>query len=529
MQYFLLILAILSEVCATLTLRQAALGRTRYYAVVAVGSHTGDRRLGIADTPGYATLAFMRRFTPIVPLAACVAILGLLVLVPGPAAVAAPAGTTDLAHCAQPVGSAPPATATPDSVGINRRQLDDAITFAASRMRTHIQVFRNNCLIGQGPLNQVTGNTPWNLFSSTKSVVSMLAGIAYTQGRLDLDASIATYLPAGEVDAAHAAITVRDLLTQSSGLRQSIITEALPSGLDVDPDIAKQALALPVQHRPGTFFEYTQHGPDLLAYVIQRAVGQDLQQFAQRNLFGPLGIGQHDYFWARDRSGHTYGYAFLFMPPADFSRLGMLMVDDGMWGGRRIISSDYIRALHTPSATNRCYGYLFWVNDAPCTGPSFPSRQTYPTAPLAGLPPDAYAMVGFLQQNNFIVPSLGLLVSWTGVLGDVSADPGTLLSANPNSELYHEFFRRLVGAFRTPRLADPGPYRTTMNLDVDLHQFADPDITLGAFGIGPYAPPGCTVLACGPTPLRPPLQNNPGCFALACLPGIPNGPGRHAG
>lgn len=459
-----------------------------------------------------------------------VTLLALIVAFSGSAGVADAAPRADTspppAHCSQPVGSAPATTTAPADVGVDKARLDDAITFAASRLRTHIQVFRNNCLIGTGPLNRTTGSIPWNLFSSTKSVVSMLAGIAVTQGKLDLDASIARYLSPGEVDRAHAAITVRDLLTQSSGLRQSIITEAIPSGLDVDPNIAKQALALPVQHPPGTFFEYTQHGPDLLAYVVQRAVGQDLQQFAQQNLFGPLGIDSHSYYWARDRSGHTYGYAFLFMPPAEYSRLGLLMVNDGLWHGRRIIASDYIRQARTPSAANHCYGFLFWVNDSPCIGPSFPSRQTFDSAPLAGLPPDAYAMVGFLQQNNFIVPSLGLLVSWTGFLGDVSPDPATLLSANPNSELYHSFFRKLVAAFRSPRLPDPGPYRTTMNLNVDLDQFADPTISAGALGLGPYASPGCTVFACGPTPLRAPLQGNPGCFAVACVPLTPPAPGR---
>lgn len=155
-----------------------------------------------------------------------------------------------LASCAQPAGAQPTVMA-PERLGVDKAGLDDAIAFAASRMRTHIQVFRNNCLIGAGPLNATTGDVPWNLFSSTKSVISMLAGIAYTQHRLDLNASIARYLPPGEADAAHARITVADLLTQTSGLSQSILSEAVTAGLDVDPNIAKQALALPVTYRPG--------------------------------------------------------------------------------------------------------------------------------------------------------------------------------------------------------------------------------------------------------------------------------------
>lgn len=457
----------------------------------------------------------------------CTFITAVVVAVSLPAAQAAASPTSTSvapAHCSPPAAGAGWQTATARQAGLDQRRLDDAIAFAASRMRTFVQVFRNNCLVGNGPANQLTGSTPWNLFSSTKSVVSMLAGIAVTHGKLDLDASIARYLPAGEVDRAHAAITVKDLLTQTSGLRQSIVTEAATAGLDLDPDIAKQALALPVTHQPGTFFEYTQHGPDLHAYVVQRAVGEDLQSFAQRELFTPLGIESSDYYWARDRSGHTYGSAFLYMPPADYPKLGMLMADDGMWGSTRIISHDYIAALRTPSPANRCYGYLFWLNAKPCTGPSFPSRKTIDMAPLEGLPSDAYAMVGFLQQNNFIVPSLGLLVSWTGVLGDVSPDPATVLSAGVNSELYHDFFRILIAAFTSPRLPDPGPYRPSVNLDVDPMQFTDPSITLGALGVGPYAPKNCTVVSCGTTPLRAPFQHNPGCFAIACIPVPPGSP-----
>ena len=240
-----------------------------------------------------------------------------------------------------------------------------------------------------------------------------------------------------------------------------------------------------------------------------------------------MGIQQHDYYWARDRSGNTYGYAFLYLPPNDLSRLGLLMLNDGQWNDRRIISADYVHQASTPSPANPCYGFLFWTNNAPCTGPSIPSRQTIDVAPLGGLPPDAYAMIGFGQQNNFIVPSLGLLVTWNGFLGDVSPDVSTVISANINSELYHDFFRTLAPAFRDVALPDIGPYVPSFNLDVDPLQFANPAILLGTFGIGPNAPPDCTVFACGTTPLRAPFADTPpGCAVLACFPVSPETPRR---
>lgn len=108
-------------------------------------------------------------------------------------------------------------------------------------MRVNVQVLRNNCLIGRGPLNDHTDDLPGNLFSGTKSVVS-------------------------------------------------IVAEAATAGLDLDADVVTQALALPVEHELGTHFEYTQRGPDLLAHVVERAVGQDLQDYVQEHLFTPLGI-----------------------------------------------------------------------------------------------------------------------------------------------------------------------------------------------------------------------------------------------
>ena len=437
---------------------------------------------------------------------------------PVPSGVAGAPAVEGQQQCAPPDAGNGPQTAAPGDVGIDQTKLDDAIAFAASRLRTNIQVFRNNCLIGRGPLNDVTDNARWNIWSSTKSVVSMLAGIATTQGKLDVNAPIGQYLNPGQGDEAHRAITVRDLLTQTSGLQQSIVSEGVPSALDLDPSIVEQTLALPVIHEPGTFFEYTQRGPDLLAHVIEKAVGEDLQEFAQRELFGPIGIGADRYHWARDRSGNTYGFAFLYLPPTDFARIGMLLLNNGEWNGKRIISQDYMRDLRTPTATNGCYGYLTWVNGMPCTAPSIPSRITYDRSAFTGMPADTFATVGALQQNNFLIPSLGLQVTWNGFLGDVSPDPSTVLSANPNSELYKTFFRKLVAAYESPRVPDPGPYEPTFNLNVDPPNLANPDVFTAPFGVGPMAPENCDIFSCGETPLRPPLQGNEGCFVITCLP-----------
>ncbi|MFE9583350.1 serine hydrolase domain-containing protein [Nocardia sp. NPDC006044] len=401
------------------------------------------------------------------------------------------------------------ARAQPEQVGLDSALLADALTFAATRNRFNVQVFRHNCLIGEGPTNAQTGNVAWNIWSSTKSVVSMLAGIAWDQGKLDLTAPIDRYLPPELGDAAHRSITVANLLTETSGLKVGALTEGVSGVVPIDPNSAVQALGMPLVHPPGTKFTYSQRNVDLLSYVLELAVGEPLQQFAQRELFDPLGIERGDYYWARDRAGHTYGYAHLMIPPNDFAKLGLLVSNDGRWGTKQLVSTEYLRKALQPSSANECYGYLFWL------GPEC-------AAPLYNVPPDVFMMDGLGMQNVFGIPSLDLTVVWTGFFGNRSGK-GVTGSLQNQAELPYEFFRKLFAAFHDRPLPDPGPF-VEPPVVLDPRTYVDPDILLAVFGIGPDAYPGCNVFSCLDYPLAPPFWDTaPGCAILVCL--GPDAPG----
>ncbi|QIS15673.1 serine hydrolase [Nocardia arthritidis] len=414
------------------------------------------------------------------------------------------AHAAELKHCAVSAGRAPE-TATPEEVGLDPDALREAVRFAADPTRMTLQIFRNNCLIAVGPNNAKAAGVPWNLWSSTKSVVSLLAGIAIDDGRLRLDAPIGTYLPPGLGDAGHRAITVRNLLQESSGMQVAVASEGITGLAQLDPNVVAQALGMPIDEPQGAEWRYSQRGVDLLAYVIQQAVGEDLQVYAQRKLFDPLGIKRSDYFWGRDRSGNTYGYAHLVLPPDDFAKLGLLLANRGTWGDRQVISRDYLALAGKPSPVHGCYGFLLVVNGPEC-GNMFP-----------GLPPDALQMSGMMRQDNFAVPSLGLLVSWTGV-----TFPGSAVS------FPHDVLRAVAGAFRTPRLPDPGPYVQQPDTQLSDPMISNPDATLAALGVGPMAYPGCNPLSCLGKPMSAPFANwPPGCFILGCVGPDPATPGIH--
>ncbi len=416
-------------------------------------------------------------------------------LSPVVASAATPPEVAPMTNCALPASGLMFGQATPAQEDLNPIPVQEAIAYAETHLRASVQIFRNNCKIAQGLLDPVTNDVPYEIFSATKSVISILTGIAYDQHKLALSDPIGKYLPTGPGwgDAAHRAITIRDLLTETAGLRESILTEFASVG--TDPNIAQEALAQPLVHRPGTTFDYTQRVPDLLAYVIQRAVGQDLQAFAQTYLFGPIGIPVNSYIWLRDRSGNTYGYANLFIPPTQFAKLGLLMQNDGNWNGRQILSPNYIEQLRQPTATNGCYGFLFWVNGGTsCESANIPAAQIVDHELIPSAPSDLFAMVGALQQNNFMIPSLHMTVTWTGVLGDTTPNLAGLLSASgAGSDLYYNFFRILMSGVEDQHIPDPGPYVSPPeDFDLNPNNYINPNILLTDLVTNPT----CNVLFC---------------------------------
>jgi CubicO group peptidase (beta-lactamase class C family) len=423
----------------------------------------------------------------------------LLAIAPVASTAAAPSHTgAAMKHCQLPAAGQSVGSATPAQEDLRSADVANAINYADTHLRASVQIFRNNCRVAAGLLDPITDNVAYEVFSSTKSVISILTGIAYDHHKLKLSDHIGKYLPHGPGwgDKAHRAITIRELLTETAGLRESILAEFASVG--TDPNVAREALAQPLIHKPGTFFEYTQRVPDLLAYVVQRAVGEDLQKYAQRHLFEPIGIPLDSYFWLRDRSGNTYGYANLFIPPKQFAKLGLLMVNDGLWRGHRVLSKRYIAKLRTPTKTNRCYGFLFWVNAGnSCTSANIPSAQTIHHRMIPAAPRDLYAMVGALQQNNFIIPSLNLTVTWTGALGDTTTNlPGVLSASGGASDLYDNFFRLLMRGVTDQHIHDPGPYKTPpQDFDIDPVNFISPAVLLTDL----VTNPSCNVLLCDGT------------------------------
>ena len=354
----------------------------------------------------------MRRAAQVRAAARVDAPMGLVRRIAPCAAVLAALALSSSAHaataCAEP--GADWQDVAPSAEGFDAAKLQSAIDYGTANLGFSLRVYRNGCRVGEDRTYPANKETKYESWSLAKSITSLAFGRAMTLGYIEPDDPLGSIVP--EADAAHGAVTMRDLLTQSSGLRWNGFRD-----YDIAmPDRLRDGLTVPIVHPPGTFFEYSQSGPALVAEAVQRATGQDFQGFVQRELFTPLGIQPGDWFWTRDSAGHTQGFFGLNMPTDDFARLGELMRRGGMWDGRRLLSQRYVREAVTPSATNGCYGYLIWVNAAkPCIGPTITSRPVRQQRYFPDLPTDTFHFEGLFGQVVTVMPSLGIVVARNGV------------------------------------------------------------------------------------------------------------------
>ena len=209
-------------------------------------------------------------------------------------------------------------------------------------------------------------------WSTAKSVTQALVGIAVRDGLLDLDAPA----PVPEwADDERSAITLRQLLHMSSGLRfvEDYVDDSISHCIDMlfgagQADVAGYAAALPLDHPPGSVFNYSSGTTNIVSRIVGQAVGggeAGMRAFMQDELFGPLGMTSADPRF--DAAGTFIGSSFLYCTARDFARFGQLYLADGVWEGRRLLPEGWVDLARTPAPVpveeEFGYGAHWWLWD----------------------------------------------------------------------------------------------------------------------------------------------------------------------
>jgi CubicO group peptidase (beta-lactamase class C family) len=175
-----------------------------------------------------------------------------------------------------------------------------------------------------------------NVHSASKSILQALLAIAVRRGEIGgWNDRVSAYLPKcfGGSSAAKRRITIRHLMTMSSGLRWT--EDRTEYRLQNRRDWVRATLAAPLRHRPGQRFAYSTGNTHVASAVLQRATGMRTSDFARRYLFGPLGItAEH---WGHDPRGVDSGGYNVYLTPRELAKFGMLYAQRGVWKGQRIL------------------------------------------------------------------------------------------------------------------------------------------------------------------------------------------------
>jgi CubicO group peptidase (beta-lactamase class C family) len=305
---------------------------------------------------------------------------------------------------------------SPEAQGMDSEQLSDMLVLILEHDYDidSLSVVRNGYLVLDVTIDPFRPGMKHNLFSCTKSILSVLIGIAIDEGYVEgVEQPVLDFFPTrtvGNLDANKAAMTLEHLLTMTTGLRCRDSYLYRWEGLylmQASEDWVQFMLDLPMDGKPGVSFEYCNGASLLLSAILQETTGMDAYQFAETHLFAPLGITESD--WPSDPLGVTLGWGDLEMLPHDMAKIGYLYLNHGQWEGKQIVSPSWVEdstRKHTPATLEDGYGYQWWVDDS-----------------------GMYLALGYSGQFIFVLPEENLVVVFTSHLEESSFYvPQTLLT-----------------------------------------------------------------------------------------------------
>ena len=257
-------------------------------------------------------------------------------------------------------------------------------------------------------------DTPHFQASVTKSITSILVGIAIDEGFLQgVDEKIFSFFPeyADLSAGGKEKLTLAHMLTMGTGIPwdESYPYTDIRNDLNRmwhDTDPIRVVLEKPAIAAPTTRFLYNSGTTNLLGEIVRRGTGMSVVEFAEQNLFGPLGISTYEWVGFEHDPEMALASSGLYLRPRDMAKLGQLYLQQGMWNGEQIVSRHWVensvkRWVSIPPSARGSdhasgYGYQWWLEE-------YDGGQI-----------EAYSARGHGLQFIVVLPDLNMVVVFTG-------------------------------------------------------------------------------------------------------------------
>ncbi len=319
----------------------------------------------------------------------------------------------------------------PEAQGVAAGALLEFVTEAETKIDAlhSVMVVRHGQVIAEGWWAPYAAEEPHMMFSLSKSFTSTAVGLAIADGKLSVEDPVLKFFPDETPEKPSAnlkAMRVRDLLTMSTGHHNEDIAN-FPYG--ADESVVKKFLALPVTHKPGTFFVYNTPATYMLSAIVQQVTGQPVLEYLRPRLFEPLGIANPT--WEASKQGVSLGGFGLSIRTEDIAKFGQLYLQKGRWNGKQLVPASW-----TETATSRWmsngsnpasdweqgYGFQFWR----CRNGAFRGDGAH--GQFCVVLPELDAVVAITAGTRDLQGVLNVV--WAKLLPALQAKPGGALAVD---------------------------------------------------------------------------------------------------
>ena len=305
---------------------------------------------------------------------------------------------------------------------ISDAALQEAERYAEVNNSNAFIVWRNGKIERETYFGGHSRTSPINSFSLAKQVTAFAVGRALMLGNIaSLDQPVADFVTEWRGDPRREKILIRHLLDMRAGFLPQLPPEGpedILSRTFLHPRHDEIIVAeYPVIDEPGTRYEYNNAAGDMVAVLIQRATSRRYAEFVGTEIWRKIGA-MDGTIWVNRPGGMAHAGCCMLAPAENFLRLAIVMLQDGLWDGNRILPEGYVQEMITPTRENPYFGLSIWVAGRYSERRGFANPDRGMPQILHGEPylaADLYLFDGNANQVVYVVPSQNLVILRTGL------------------------------------------------------------------------------------------------------------------
>jgi CubicO group peptidase (beta-lactamase class C family) len=300
---------------------------------------------------------------------------------------------------------------TPEEQGMDSARLEEVGDYVEKPGGGAVVVIRHGKLVWEDYWGGWDENRTDISFSMAKSFTSALVGIAIAEGKIEsIDQSAADFVEEWR-GTEKEKITLRHLLTLTSGLEWQEGYSGLNdvTQMAASEDQAAYVIDRPLAVEPGTRILYSTGDPEVFSRILLVATGMEPEDYAREKIFGVIGMSKAT--WLKDAEGHTTTYCCIFTTAREFARFGYLHLRGGRWEDRQVVPAAWVEESTRAQEElypEHGYGFLWHV-------PTFPD-----------VPGSVFDAEGIQTKYIFVVPDLDIVAVRLGA-ADGNWDSNTFL------------------------------------------------------------------------------------------------------